>query len=349
MRPKVSIIVPCYNVENYVSECLDSILKQTMKDIEVILLNDGSTDGTLSILKEYTNKDCRVQLYEHANRGLGPTRNRGIEIASGEYICFIDSDDYVSETMLEKLYTKAIIENADIVAGEVYVFEDGNFNNGKIRKQLTGVKSCQLGNNSKEEFFRSYYFSRIFSHNAWDKIYRRDMVLNYKMLFGDNKKIFAEDNWFQLQAFMANPKICFLDEVCYYYRQQTGSIMHKPKQNLLERHGQMVKDYLHLIESNGSHNSDLKTCALVAFDILIMELLNQKLTGGNSNDYLRSLEGIKEHSVLKDNICSITRQRAYTLEPAPKRRLGLRFVSYLYRIKKYNTAHKLMWKIFNYD
>ncbi|HBH6553357.1 TPA: glycosyltransferase family 2 protein, partial [Enterococcus faecium] len=95
MSVKISVIVPCYNVEKYIDECINSLINQTLKDIEIILLNDGSTDNTLAILKKYEKLDSRIKVYEHKNMGLGPTRNRGIKIANGEFLAFVDSDDFV--------------------------------------------------------------------------------------------------------------------------------------------------------------------------------------------------------------------------------------------------------------
>lgn len=104
---KISVVVPVYNVEKYIGQCLDSILGQTLKDIEIICINDGSKDNTLEILKDYAQKDSRIILIDKENEGLSKARNQGTEIASGEYISFIDSDDWIDENYLEALYNAA--------------------------------------------------------------------------------------------------------------------------------------------------------------------------------------------------------------------------------------------------
>ena len=112
--PKISVIVPVYNVEKYLSECLDSIINQTLKDIEVICVNDGSTDSSLSILQDYASKDDRIKIIDKKNEGLGYTRKVGLDNAIGDYILFCDSDDkYISDDVFEKLYNeiKKIILN----------------------------------------------------------------------------------------------------------------------------------------------------------------------------------------------------------------------------------------------
>ena len=111
--PKISILVPIYNVEKYLRECLDSILNQTLKDIEIICINDGSTDSSLEILNEYSSKDSRVKIINKANSGYGASMNKGLEAASGEYIGIVESDDFIKTTMFEDLYN--IAEKKDIL------------------------------------------------------------------------------------------------------------------------------------------------------------------------------------------------------------------------------------------
>ena len=111
---KLSVIIPVYNVENYLRECLDSITSQTVKDIEIICIDDGSTDNSPKILKEYQKKDSRIKIITKENGGQASARNLGIKKAQGEYIAFIDSDDFIESEMLEKLYTKAKDNNLDI-------------------------------------------------------------------------------------------------------------------------------------------------------------------------------------------------------------------------------------------
>ena len=116
---KVSIIVPVYNVENYIERCLKSLVNQTLKDIEILIINDGTPDNSIEICEKYAKNDNRIKIFNKENEGLGLTRNYGIERATGEYIAFVDSDDYVTLDMCENLYNAAIENNADIVYGEV--------------------------------------------------------------------------------------------------------------------------------------------------------------------------------------------------------------------------------------
>ena len=120
---KISVVIPVYNIEDYLSECLDSIVNQSLEDIEIICVNDGSTDGSLDILKEYESKDSRVKIISQENKGIGNARNTALEYAKGEYVYFIDGDDTLELDALERLYDLNIEKNADFI-----IFKISNFN-----------------------------------------------------------------------------------------------------------------------------------------------------------------------------------------------------------------------------
>ena len=113
--PKISIIIPVYKVEKYLSRCMDTILNQTLKDIEIILIDDGSPDNCPELCDEYAKQDNRVKVIHKNNEGLGFARNSGLEIATGEYVAFVDSDDYVKKSMFEELYNELKVNNLDVV------------------------------------------------------------------------------------------------------------------------------------------------------------------------------------------------------------------------------------------
>ena len=136
--PKISVIIPVYNVEKYLSQCLDSILNQTFKDFECICVNDGSTDKSLAILQEYVNKDDRIKIINQENKGLSGARNSALKIVNGKYITFIDSDDFVTIDYLEKLINIAEKEDSDIVycRHKMYYFVDNKYENGPNKEKL---------------------------------------------------------------------------------------------------------------------------------------------------------------------------------------------------------------------
>ena len=125
-KPIISVIVPIYNVEEYLPKCLDSILNQTFSNIEIICVNDGSTDGSRKVLEEYKKRDFRIKIVDKENGGLSSARNAGMKVAVGEYYSFIDSDDWIDKTMLEKLYENMTTLNTDISICAVHQFDEIN-------------------------------------------------------------------------------------------------------------------------------------------------------------------------------------------------------------------------------
>ena len=120
--PKVSIVIPCYNVEKYLRQCLDSVINQTLRELEIICVNDGSKDSTLSILQEYAEKDSRIKIIDKPNGGYGESMNRGFDMATGEYLGIIESDDYADLDMFEKLYHCAKTYELDVVKSGFYYY-----------------------------------------------------------------------------------------------------------------------------------------------------------------------------------------------------------------------------------
>lgn len=137
---KLTVIIPCYNVEKYLRQCLDSVINQTLKEIEIICVNDGSTDRTQKILEEYSKKDDRILVINKPNGGLSSARNAGMEKMQGEYIAFLDSDDWVDLEFYEKLYNAAKTNNADCAIGKTFLYH----NESDIRDCLANMTFCNV-------------------------------------------------------------------------------------------------------------------------------------------------------------------------------------------------------------
>ena len=172
---KVSVIVPAYNASEYIRKCLDSLVNQTLEDIEIIVVNDGSTDNTLDILKEY--KDSII-LIDQKNKGVATTRNIGISKAKGQYIAFVDSDDYVDKKMFEILYNEAISNDYDMVCCDFKYFDDN--------KVWDGVIDLKSNINNLED--KKKYFVNMFPV-IWNKIYKAEKIKDIKFKDG----VWAED------------------------------------------------------------------------------------------------------------------------------------------------------------
>lgn len=218
---KVSIIVPIYNVEQYCRECFESLLSQTLDNIEVLLVNDGTKDSSGIIANEFANKHSDIfRYFEKPNGGLSDARNYGILNARGEYIAFVDSDDYVASTMFEKLYKKAKFEDANIVECEFeYVYE---------RKKRCKPIHFPKYKNISDCLIRAY-------PNAWNKIYKRTWIQSLGITFP--KGLWHEDIEFFFKILPFSGRVPFtVHEPLYFYRQRDESIMNKPNHKILDLH-----------------------------------------------------------------------------------------------------------------
>lgn len=341
MTPKISVIVPVYNVEKYIEKCLDSILAQTFRDFEVIVLNDGSTDASADIVREIAKRDDRIQLYEHENMGLGPTRNRGISVARGEYLSFVDSDDYISSIMLEKLYEKAVAEDADVSCGEtVYVYEDDTV--GDKRSDYSGLQQFCLSAETKAAFFQDYYFARVYSLNAVDKLFRTEFVKKHALEFGNNRRIFAEDAWFQLQLAQTEAKISFVPEVCYYYLQRSSSIMHSVKPRLMERHYQMVQDYYDRFCGTAEAVS-LKVCGLLAINAVMSTAGSMVESDCRFGYFYKAISKSVKTDFYKDRVRDCLKYQSSQWFYGKKKQLIGAITARLFHLRLYKLAALTVW------
>jgi len=196
----ISIIVPIYNAEKYIKKCLDSIINQTKKEIEIILINDGSTDNTENIIKEY--KDKRIKYFKNTNHGIGYTRNFGIDKSTSKYIMFLDSDDYLEKTACEELFKKAEKDNLDIVISDFYkVYED------RIEEiKLPSFKDSSLKENPN--IITEYL-------NPWAKLYNSKLVKDNNIKFVEDLKY--EDAPFVIEALDKAKKIGKVNKPLNYY------------------------------------------------------------------------------------------------------------------------------------
>lgn len=242
MKPKVSIIVPMYNVEQYVEKCIDSLLNQTLQEIEIILVNDGSPDRSGEIADEYAKKDSRIKVVHQKNAGLGPARNSGIRVATGEYIGFVDSDDWSNYEMFARLYKAAVKNNADIVASGHCEVTNGVIT--KIKKhplagqtihsseQIMEIRKNLYGHKLNDKVIESFPMS------VWIAIYRRELFLEYKLEF---QEILSEDIIFNLSAYKYAKVIAFTEDTDYCYRKdEQPSITQTFSENKLLRYQEFL-------------------------------------------------------------------------------------------------------------
>jgi len=209
-NPKVSIIIPIYNVEQYLRQCLDSVINQTFKDFECICINDCSMDNSYNILKEYAKKDSRFIIIDlPENKGQGYARNEGLKIAKGEYISFVDYDDWVTKDYLEVLYNEIKKNNLDMVCASAYFYDNSQ---GKmINKKTISAKMLNKCNIETLLIPKCDFFIIP----MWLKIYRKQFLYDNNMFFRLN---WQEDNVFLFETIIKTDKFKFIDNKVYIYR-----------------------------------------------------------------------------------------------------------------------------------
>jgi glycosyltransferase EpsH len=206
---KISVIIPIYNSANYLSDCLNSILNQTFKDIEIICINDGSTDNSENILREFIKKDKRIIIINQENKGAGSARNKGIEISKGEYISFIDADDMFHFKTLEIAYENIIKNYSDIVQFG-YI---NNFNNKIDTKINHKIDSYKITN---------FEMTMSWCCVTWKRLWKASIIKKYNITFGTIKS--GQDNVFNAKIFPFLDKIKIIDLKLVYHRNVRGSL-----------------------------------------------------------------------------------------------------------------------------
>lgn len=225
--PKVSIIVPVYNVEKYLCKCVESILAQTFTDYEVILIDDGSSDNSSAICDFYADKDPRIKVIHQKNGGVCKARNSGLDMAEGDYIAFCDSDDYCTPVWLERLVHTAQKESAQLVVSGFHAINE--------KDQVQSIFRCETGTWCTETMEKKmdYIFTKVlYGSNCWNlytSLFVNKLIQQYKIRFCSTCGNFAEDLGFTLEYLLYCSKVCGIDSQEYRYLQHSGSMMAKSK------------------------------------------------------------------------------------------------------------------------
>ena len=231
--PKISVIVPVYNTEEYLEQCLNSLISQTYKNLEIICVNDGSTDKSSNILENYSKLDERIKIINQENQGFTAARNRGLKEISGDWIAFLDSDDWLNIDCYQKFFESLQkAENFDVYMFNAVCFCENKNNSQSVELQELFFNK-ELWGGKNNEICEYKDCKNPFQGNlaVYNKIYRKDFF------FGNNFKFqkgFVEDERFWIEAFVKAKRIYITDEVFYHYRQREGSVMHSVNKNVFE-------------------------------------------------------------------------------------------------------------------
>ena len=305
--PKVSVILPIYNVEKYLAKCIESIVNQTLKDIEIICINDCSTDGSENIVKEYIKKDERIKLINNEqNSGIGFTRNIGINCSKGEYISFIDSDDYIENNYLEELYQTAVKYNADIVfTNNINIVRDNvlkPYYHNRIhiwKKKFKnnwreGISGFNVNTPEKENTPEYPLVSTV------NKIFKKEFIINNNLKF--QNFIISEDTEFFYKYLVYTPRIFYNNESKYYYVQRKSSITHS-----IEKDNKIIEDSLTVFKNifnfyKEKNASLLKDSNYYNFNSFLFVFNNYK--ADNKNEFYK-----KCHDLMKELDVEIDRNK----------------------------------------
>ncbi len=312
--PLISIIVPVYNVEKYLEKCLNSLVNQTYKNLEIICVNDGSLDGSLSILQKFYEKDKRIIIIDKVNEGVSVARNVALDVAKGEYILFVDSDDWVEEGVCEEALNTLLKENADLVMWP-YVKEYKNYSQNKeifkepkivfdsektknLHRRLFGLLGDELKNPETADALCT----------IWGKLYKASFIKENDVKFVNIKNIGTyEDGLFNIEVFERLNKVVYLNKHLYHYRKDNEtSVTTIYKSSLVEQRKYLFGWMKAYIENRAFNNDYLVALNnRIAFSIIDIGL--NELTSNKSNkekkknikSYLKSPEYRKAVKGLK--------------------------------------------------
>lgn len=296
----ISVVLPIYNVEKYLRRCLDSVVNQTYKNLEILLINDGSTDNCLKICEEYAKSDNRVKVINKKNAGLGMARNTGIDYAKGEYICFFDSDDYIELNTIEKLYKIIVSEQPEIVC---YGFNKVN-GEGKI----TEKNIPQIGKNVFENSdVISKFLPNLISENpqngkasnlnmsAWAAIYSMKLIKENDWKFVSEREIISEDVYSLLSLYKNVKKVAILEEALYYYCENDTSLTNIYRKDRYEKIEYCYKRCVELCRKIG-YPEEIELRIIYPYIGNTIAALKQIVCSSNSFE-----EKIKELKKIMDN------------------------------------------------
>lgn len=212
-RAKVSVLVPIYNVEDFLGECLDSLVKQTLKDIEIVCINDGSTDGSLKIVKEYDKNDPRIVIIDKKNTGYGDSMNQGLDKATGEYVGIVEPDDFIELDAFEKMYKIAKTNNLDVVKANFYeYFTDKKRDVAKSNMFLSEEENIVLDPREQRHVFYE-------QPSIWSAIYNRKFLNDNNIRFLPSPGASYQDAGFNFKVWASAKKVIMLNSAFLHYRQ----------------------------------------------------------------------------------------------------------------------------------
>jgi glycosyltransferase involved in cell wall biosynthesis len=337
MRPKLSVVVPIYNVEKYLCKCVDSIISQEMQDFELILVNDGSSDNSEEIANEYSKQDNRIKVIHKENGGLSSARNTGINLAKGEYVCFIDSDDWIKENTFS-LLVQILNENPniDIIAFKACLLKEGK----PLRKYNNSgnISTIEFDKINIGRFYDNFF--RNYGYSACNKVYRLDIIKKNNIRFLENQEIGSEDIPFNHQVMIKSNCICTIDQALYMQVSNEGTISRRLRPNLVNKYMNCVQVIIDYSKDSRLFYELEHYFPLLTYN-LFMDALFNKYKYGNHPNLIQEFKEVKKYSFFKTHNSLIL-----TGNTSVKKSFGLRIFCFLLHSNVYYLCELLLKRKF---
>lgn len=278
--PKVSVVVPIYNVERYLCQCLDSIRAQTMEDIEIICVDDGSTDSSGRIIDQYAALDRRMKVLHRSNAGYGAAMNAGIRLAKGEFIGIVEGDDRIAPDMYEVLHRAAKDNDLDFVKSDAYYwFEILDYHKRVHESILDDFYNHILGESDRNLFFD-------FFMNIWTGIYKKEFLNQYSISFHESPGASYQDNGFWMQTCFYAQRAMWLNEAFYYYRQDNPDASVKNSSKMMA----MTREYEYLAETVKKRKQEYLLPYVYSMRLIRLKGTFYRIEDGYKYDFVRQIK-----------------------------------------------------------
>ncbi|MBQ9743133.1 MAG: glycosyltransferase [Ruminococcus sp.] len=330
-QPKVSVIVPVYNAQQYLERCLESLVSQTYKELEIILVDDGSSDNSPAICDSWAQKDSRFKVIHKQNAGAGMARNSGIDVATGRYVTFVDADDYIESETVSKCINSMMDNNCHTAAfGSNVVDSKGN-----TRQRHVTASPLYIGRESVSELLCGMLSYNVgFGMSVWSKVFDLDIIREHCIRFLSEREFYSEDALFVLEYFSYADSVCVLSDNLYYYFENDGSLSRvyniKREQNL----GLFLRKSLETARLNNL-SDNVSDAIMVRYQNYLMVTFKYLMSSElKFSDRYRSL-----HSVYRDPDLQLT----LTKNVLSKQKKALRLFYQLISCKLYFLADIILW------
>lgn len=290
----ISVIIPCYNIEQYCRRCIESLVNQTYKNIEIIVVDDGSSDGTKKIIDEYRSNK-KIIITRQKNAGLSAARNTGLKIARGKYVCFVDGDDFVAPKYVEKMYENIIKTDSDICACDFSYIDE----NDVIKRHPSGSEKVY---SSLEGLVDLFSGKQITSVMTWNKLYRTELFKKNKIMFPVGK--INEDNFTTYKLYYYANRISYIPDALYYYLQRSNSIMGKTfdsrRMDILEAYAETV-DFFRFHTANAEIDEYLECYQAMLYINLYNKIIRSNYYGDERKEIFNAIL-LNEKKYLANNV-----------------------------------------------